>query len=78
MLCVAQILIIGMFIILAAGSTDEQIVSASRGFNQGNYCLSQGYTFIGYYDNSKCSTECANKGYNYYCTGEDTVWCGCK
>ena len=78
MLCLAQCAIIALFIILAAGSTDEQMVSTSKGINQGNYCLSQGYTFVGYFNNADCKTACSNKGYNYYCTGENTVWCGCK
>lgn len=79
LLCLAQFAIIALFIVLAAGSAGEkEIVSTARGFNQGNYCISEGYTFIGYYNNSDCSKACSDKGYKYYCTGENTVWCGCK
>lgn len=78
MLCLAQFAIIALFVVLAAGSTDEEMTSFSKGLDQGNRCISAGYTFIGYFNNSDCSTACANKGYKYYCTGENTVWCGCK
>ena len=78
LLCVAQFAIIALFVVLAAGSSDEQMTSFSKGVNEGNNCIASGYTFIGYYNDSDCSKACGNKGYKYYCTGAHTVWCGCK
>lgn len=78
MLCVAQVLILGLFVILASGSTDEEMVSVSRGIMQGNDCISRGFSYIGMFEKSDCSAACAKGGYNYYCTGENTLWCGCK
>lgn len=78
MLCLAQFAILALFAILAAGSTDEELTSFSKGVNEGNQCISLGYTFIGYYSGSECSTAYGNKGYEYSCTGQNTIWCGCK
>ena len=74
MLCVAQILIIGLFIILAAGSTDEELAAAGQGAN----CGSQGYTFVGYFSNEDCPKACGAKGFSSYCTGRNTTACFCK
>lgn len=72
-----KIILIAAFIVSTfafASCTPEQI----DGFNQGMYCQDNGFRFIGYYDTSECSAACDELGYDYFCTGENTVWCGCK
>ncbi|MCQ2314751.1 MAG: hypothetical protein MJZ56_06225 [Bacteroidales bacterium] len=78
-LCLAQLAIIGFFIVLAAGSSESEMSSFAKGVSQGADCSSRGFTFIGYYESiSDCSNACEKKGYTYYCTGENTVSCYCK
>ena len=74
MLCLAQFAIIALFVVLAVGSTDEQIAAAG----QGAECGSRGFTFVGYYSNSDCPKACGAKGFTEYCLGRNTTACFCK
>ncbi|MBQ3554631.1 MAG: hypothetical protein IJA09_00240 [Bacteroidales bacterium] len=78
----AQLSILLVFVLFAAGSSSSSKTSASevgkyiRAGAQGGYCGSQGYTFAGYTDN--CYSLCESKGYSSYCTGDATTACYCK
>lgn len=76
-----QVIIIGVFVLLAAGSgTDGAAVSsAARGFSQGFSCGYGGYTMVGTTSSeSACEQMCGQKGYkNSYCYG-DQGGCFCK
>ena len=73
-----QLVVVAGFVIMAAGSSSSDYESIARGTGQGLYCQSEGYSYIGNYSASDCKAACARKGYSSYCTGENTVWCGCK
>ena len=63
----------------SSSSSSSQTVSAVKAVLQGGICGGSGYTYIGAYDsNLACSEACGKKGYQYYCTGEDTYACFCK
>lgn len=74
-----QIVVIGVFVFIAAGSgTDGAAVSsAARGTGQGVACASAGYTFVGYCSPSDCPGKCKANGYSAYCTGDSTTACYC-
>ncbi len=77
-----QVIIIGAFIMIAAGSggTDKAMVSsAARGFAQGYACGSGGFTMIGTASSeSACRSSCERAGYRgAYCYG-DQGGCFCK
>lgn len=73
-----QVVIIGVFVLIAAGSGSERVATVSRAAYQGGTCGSRGYTFLGYYSNSDCPDACAEAGYSNYCTGDATTACFCK
>ena len=63
----------------SSSSRSDHTVRAIRAALQGGICGGNGFTYIGTYSsNSACSEACGNKGYKYYCTGEDTYACFCK
>jgi hypothetical protein len=82
---VLQVVIIGAFVLIAAGSGSQRsAVSSSaassfvRSFGQGYACGSAGYRMIGSASSeSKCITMCDNAGYSSYCYG-DEGGCFCK
>lgn len=80
---VLQVVIIGAFVLIAAGSGSERAVSDSarsfvRGFGQGYACGSAGYRMIGSASSeSRCISMCDNAGYESYCYG-DEGGCFCK
>lgn len=78
----AQLSILLVFVLFAAGSSSSSKTSASdigtyiRAGAQGGYCGSQGYTYVG--TTSDCPSLCQSKGYSSYCTGDATTACFCK
>lgn len=80
----AQLSILLVFVLFAVGSSSSSKTTASdvgkyiKAGAQGYYCGDKGYTFVGYVDNSECSSLCASKGYSSYCTGDATTACYCK
>ena len=72
-----QVVIIGVFVLIAAGSATERIAAISSAASQGASCGARGYTLLGYYSNSDCPSACAEAGYSYYCTGDATTACFC-
>ncbi len=74
-----QLVVIGAFIAMASASSSSDYANFSKGVGQGLTCQELGYSFIGYYYSvSDCSDACATKGYEFYCGGDNTTWCGCK
>ena len=74
-----QLVVVGVFIIMASASSGEDATNFTYGVSQGLDCQNKGYSFIGYYSSiSACSDACEAKGYDYYCGGNNTTWCGCK
>lgn len=82
---VLQIVIIGAFVLIAAGSGSQRsAVSSSaassfvRGFGQGYACGSAGFQYIGTSSSkSGCYAMCEKAGYSAYCYG-DEGGCFCK
>lgn len=74
LLCLAQFAIIALFVVLAVGSTDEEMAAFSQGAN----CGANGFTLVGYCSNSECPRMCGAKGFSQYCTGTNTTACYCK
>ncbi len=82
---VLQVVIIGAFVLIAAGSGSERAVSDStrsyvRSFAQGYDCGSKGYSYVGAASSeSGCARLCENKGYsNSYCYSDESGGCFCK
>ena len=73
-----QVVIIGVFVLIAAGSATERNALIPRAAAQGGYCGAMGYTFLGYYSNSDCLSACIEAGYTSYCTGDATTACFCQ
>jgi len=74
----AILLAFGLFALGSASSKDVGGTNAVRAVLQGAACGGTGYTFIGYYSLSDCSTACKNAGYAHWCTGENTTACFCQ
>ena len=75
-----QVVVIGVFIMIAAGSGTDgaATTSAARGFGQGFYCGSNGFTMIGSASSERaCMSKCESRGYRAYCYG-DEGGCFCK
>lgn len=82
---VLQVVIIGVFVLIAAGSGSQRsAVSSSaassfvRSFGQGYACGSAGFKYIGTSSSkSGCYSMCEEAGYSTYCYG-DEGGCFCK
>lgn len=76
-----QAVVISAFIMIAAGSGTDgaATTNAAKGFGQGFYCGSNGYTMIGSASSeSACARKCEANGYRgSYCYG-DQGGCFCK
>ena len=75
---VLQVVIIGAFVLIAAGSATERTAAISRAASQGGWCGANGYTFLGFYSNSDCPSACIEAGYTSWCTGDATTACFCQ
>ncbi len=75
---VLQVVIIGAFVLVAAGSGSERVATVSRAAYQGGTCGSRGYEFLTYCSNSECPSACREAGYSSSCTGDATTACFCK
>lgn len=76
----SQAIILTVFILLAAGSSNSSTSSKTRSLIrsgiQGGTCGALGYTYVG--NSTDCSSTCKERGYSDYCTGTDTYACFCK
>lgn len=79
---VVQVIVLGVFVLLAAGSGSEQVAVATRaavGGLEGADCGSKGFHPVSAASSeSACSNICDNKGYRYYCYGRGSNTCFCK
>ncbi|MCL2860713.1 MAG: hypothetical protein FWF46_09310 [Oscillospiraceae bacterium] len=77
------LLIFGLFAIGSAssrelGMSNTDVYNTVRAGVQGGTCAARGFTYIGNFDQSECSSACVNAGYSAACTGENTTACFCK
>lgn len=79
---VAQVIVLGAFVLLAAGSGSEQAAVATRavlGGLEGADCGSKGfYPVSSASSESACANICDNKGYSLYCFGRGSNTCFCR
>lgn len=79
---IVQVIVLGVFVLLAAGSGSEQAAVATRaalGGLEGADCGSKGFYPVSTASSeSACSSICANKGYRSYCYGRGSNTCFCK
>lgn len=79
-----NISIIGVFGMIAIGSSSQEPVSRSshtdvvRSSIQNSYCISNGYKTLGYYPPEECKARCIEAGYSAWCTGDVAGFCYCK
>ncbi|MCQ2312323.1 MAG: hypothetical protein MJZ84_02580 [Paludibacteraceae bacterium] len=77
-----QVIVLGVFVLLAAGSGSEQAAVATRaalGGLEGAECGSNGfYPVSSASSESECSSICAKKGYSAYCYGRGSNTCFCQ